>query len=63
MGRVKGPVWISGSRHLLLPVPGARLGITLAVRWAVAGVRVSSSWWRGDSVARGRGVPRAGLVS
>lgn len=49
-------------RYPLLPVPGAWLSVALAVRGAVAGVRVSSSWWRGDGVARGRGVSRAGLV-
>lgn len=46
----------------LLPVSGTWLGVALAVRGAVASIRVSSSGWWGDSVARRRGVSRAGLV-
>lgn len=55
-------VRISNIRYPLLPVPRAWLSVALAVRGAVTGVRVSSTWWRGDSVARRRGVSWAGLV-
>lgn len=45
---------------LLLPVPGARLGVALAVGGSVAGIRVSGPWGRG--AARRRGERRARLV-
>lgn len=53
---------ISNIRYPLLPVSRAWLSVALAVRGAVAGVWVSSSWWRGDGAAWRRGVSRAGLV-
>lgn len=46
----------------LLPVSRAWLSVALAVRRAVASVWISSSRWRGDGVARRRGVSRTGLV-
>lgn len=45
---------------LLLPVPGARLGVTLAVGGSVAGIWVGGPWGRG--AARRCGEGRARLV-
>lgn len=53
---------ISNIRYPLLPVSRAWLSVALAIRWAVTGVWVTSSWWRGDSAAWRWGVPGAGLV-
>lgn len=47
----------------LLPVSRAWLSVALAVRGAVAGIRVSSSGWRGTRTAWRRGVSGTGLVS
>lgn len=47
----------------LLPVTRAWLSVALAVRGAVAGIRVSSSGRRGTSTAWWRGVSGTGLVS
>lgn len=47
----------------LLPITRAWLSVALAVRGAVAGIRVSSSGWRGTSTAWWRGVSGTRLVS
>lgn len=38
---------VAGLPALLLPVPGARLGVTLAVGGSVAGIWVGGPWGRG----------------
>lgn len=53
---------ISNICYPLLPVSRAWLSIALTVGGAVAGVRVSSSWRRGDGAAWRWGESRAGLV-